>query len=70
MTTNGVQRHANRLANETSPYLLRQLPWGDEAFAKAKAEDKPVFLPIGYSGCHWCHVHHGRQFENVFDFII
>src|SRR5438309_10164102 len=54
---------ANHLANETSPYLLQHVhnpvdwyPWGDEAFAKARAEDKPVFLSIGYSACHWCHV--------------
>ena len=54
---------ANRLAKETSPYLLLHAhnpvdwyPWGPEAFAKAKAEDKPVFLSIGYSSCYWCHV--------------
>jgi hypothetical protein len=53
----------NRLANESSPYLLQHannpvdwFPWGDEAFTKAKAEDKPVFLSIGYSTCHWCHI--------------
>ena len=53
----------NALATETSPYLLQHaenpvdwLPWGEEAFAKAKREDKLVFLSIGYSTCHWCHV--------------
>ncbi|HEX9888275.1 MAG TPA: DUF255 domain-containing protein [Nitriliruptorales bacterium] len=53
----------NRLAAETSPYLLQQadnpvdwLPWGEEAFEFAREQDKPVFLSIGYSSCHWCHV--------------
>ena len=53
----------NRLQNETSPYLLQHAgnpvywyPWGDEAFEKARQEDKPIFLSIGYSTCHWCHV--------------
>jgi uncharacterized protein YyaL (SSP411 family) len=62
--------NTNRLANETSPYLLQHAhnpvdwyPWGDEAFAKAKAEDKPVFLSIGYSSCHWCQFRHSRQKE-------
>ena len=62
---------ANRLAKETSPYLLQHAhnpvdwyPWGDEAFAKARAEDKPVFLSIGYSACHWCHVMERESFEN------
>ena len=61
----------NRLANETSPYLLQHAhnpvdwyPWGEEAFAKARAEDKPVFLSIGYSACHWCHVMERESFEN------
>jgi uncharacterized protein YyaL (SSP411 family) len=61
----------NRLANETSPYLLQHAhnpvdwyPWGDEAFAKARAEDRPVFLSIGYSACHWCHVMERESFEN------
>jgi uncharacterized protein YyaL (SSP411 family) len=56
-------RKPNRLINEKSPYLLQHAynpvnwnPWGEEAFAKAKAEDKPIFLSIGYSTCHWCHV--------------
>lgn len=53
----------NRLSREKSPYLLQHqynpvnwYPWCEEAFEKAKAEDKPVFLSIGYSTCHWCHV--------------
>ncbi|HWO94438.1 MAG TPA: thioredoxin domain-containing protein [Dehalococcoidia bacterium] len=61
----------NRLANETSPYLLQHkdnpvdwYPWSDEAFARARAEDKPVFLSIGYSACHWCHVMERESFEN------
>ena len=61
---------ANRLAAEQSPYLLQHkdnpvdwYPWGPEAFAKAKAEDKPVFLSIGYSTCHWCHVMEHESFE-------
>src|SRR5215475_6805013 len=61
----------NRLANETSPYLLQHQhnpvdwhPWGDEAFAKARAENKPIFLSIGYSTCHWCHVMERESFEN------
>jgi uncharacterized protein YyaL (SSP411 family) len=61
----------NRLANETSPYLLQHAhnpvnwyPWGEEAFAKARAEDRPVFLSIGYSACHWCHVMERESFES------
>jgi len=61
----------NALANETSPYLLQHahnpvdwMPWSDEAFAKAKKEDKLVFLSIGYSTCHWCHVMERESFEN------
>ncbi|MEK6373827.1 MAG: thioredoxin domain-containing protein [Acidobacteriota bacterium] len=61
----------NRLANETSPYLLQHahnpvdwFPWGEEAFAKARAEGKPVFLSIGYSACHWCHVMERESFES------
>src|SRR6204780_4658115 len=62
---------ANRLAHEKSPYLLQHAhnpvdwyPWGDEAFQKAASEDKPVFLSIGYSTCHWCHVMERESFEN------
>ena len=61
----------NNLINESSPYLLQHaenpvdwFPWGSAAFEKAKAEDKPVFLSIGYSTCHWCHVMARESFEN------
>ncbi len=61
----------NRLIKETSPYLLAHahnpvdwLPWGEEAFEKARTEDKPVFLSIGYSTCHWCHVMAHECFED------
>jgi hypothetical protein len=63
--------HENRLIRETSPYLLQHarnpvdwFPWGDEAFEKAAREEKPVFLSIGYSTCHWCHVMERESFEN------
>jgi uncharacterized protein YyaL (SSP411 family) len=63
--------HTNRLANEKSPYLLQHAhnpvdwyPWGAEAFEKARAEGKPIFLSIGYSTCHWCHVMERESFEN------
>ncbi len=63
--------NTNRLINETSPYLLQHasnpvdwFPWGEEAFAKARAENKPVFLSIGYSTCHWCHVMAEESFED------
>ncbi len=62
----------NRLAHEQSPYLRQHsenpvdwFPWGEEAFAKARAEDKPIFLSIGYSTCHWCHVMERESFEDV-----
>ncbi|HKB13893.1 MAG TPA: thioredoxin domain-containing protein [Vicinamibacterales bacterium] len=62
----------NRLARERSPYLLQHAhnpvdwyPWGDEAFARARAEDKPIFLSIGYSTCHWCHVMEHESFEDA-----
>src|ERR1051326_9048351 len=61
----------NRLIHEKSPYLLQHAqnpvdwyPWGDEAFAKAKSEDKPIFVSSGYSTCHWCHVMERESFEN------
>ncbi|HEX8175300.1 MAG TPA: thioredoxin domain-containing protein [Pyrinomonadaceae bacterium] len=64
-------KHTNRLINETSPYLLQHAhnpvdwyPWGEEALAKARAEDKPILLSIGYSACHWCHVMERESFEN------
>lgn len=62
----------NRLVNEKSPYLLQHAhnpvdwyPWGEEAFAAAKAADKPIFLSIGYSTCHWCHVMEHESFEDT-----
>jgi uncharacterized protein YyaL (SSP411 family) len=62
----------NRLADETSPYLLQHAdnpvdwyPWGDEAFSRARAEDKPVLLSVGYSACHWCHVMEHESFEDA-----
>lgn len=61
----------NRLIHSNSPYLLQHAhnpvdwyPWGDEAFEKAKQEDKPIFLSIGYASCHWCHVMAHESFEN------
>ncbi|HST29847.1 MAG TPA: thioredoxin domain-containing protein [Chthoniobacterales bacterium] len=63
--------HTNRLAGEKSPYLLQHAhnpvdwyPWGEEAFEKARRENKPIFLSIGYSTCHWCHVLAHESFEN------
>ncbi len=62
----------NRLASERSPYLIQHagnpvdwFPWGDVAFAKARAEQKPIFLSVGYSTCHWCHVMAHESFENA-----
>ena len=62
---------ANRLADETSPYLLQHAhnpvdwyPWGSEALERARTEDRPIFLSIGYSACHWCHVMERESFEN------
>ncbi len=67
----GVKKKFNHLRNEKSPYLLQHATnpvqwyaWSKEAFARAKAEDKPVFLSIGYSTCHWCHVMAHESFEN------
>jgi uncharacterized protein YyaL (SSP411 family)/aryl-alcohol dehydrogenase-like predicted oxidoreductase len=64
-------KHTNRLAGSTSPYLLQHAhnpvdwyPWGEEALARAKAEDKPILLSIGYSACHWCHVMERESFED------
>jgi uncharacterized protein YyaL (SSP411 family) len=64
--------HQNRLARETSPYLLQHqhnpvdwYPWGEEAFSRARAEDKPILLSVGYSACHWCHVMERESFENL-----
>jgi uncharacterized protein YyaL (SSP411 family) len=71
MTASAADRPANRLIGETSPYLLQHAhnpvdwyPWGPEAIARAKAEDKPIFLSIGYSACHWCHVMEHESFED------
>src|SRR3990170_3918518 len=61
----------NRLASERSPYLLQHAhnpvdwyPWGEEAFEAARRENKPVFLSVGYSTCHWCHVMERESFED------
>lgn len=69
--TTTTQKHTNRLVGESSPYLLQHAhnpvdwyPWGEEAFERAKNEDKPIFLSIGYSTCHWCHVMERESFEN------
>jgi len=63
--------HTNRLVRETSPYLLQHAhnpvdwyPWGEEALSRARKEDKPILLSIGYSSCHWCHVMEKESFEN------
>ena len=63
---------ANRLAQEPSPYLRQHAhnpvdwyPWGEEALARARAEDKPIFLSIGYAACHWCHVMERESFEDA-----
>ena len=71
MAMNKPAQHSNSLINESSPYLLQHAhnpvdwyPWGDEAFAKAKKEDKPVLVSIGYSACHWCHVMEHESFED------
>src|SRR6476660_1506517 len=62
--------HTNRLAQETSPYLLQHrhnpvdwYPWGPEAFERARREQKPIFLSVGYSTCYWCHVMERQCFE-------
>src|SRR5881398_1336321 len=66
-----IAKHENRLVQEKSPYLLQHaknpvewFPWGKEAFEKARREDKPIFLSIGYSTCHWCHVMAHESFED------
>ncbi len=71
MQSNGSPQYTNRLIFETSPYLLQHAhnpvswyPWGDEPFARARAENKPVFLSVGYSTCHWCHVMERESFED------
>ena len=71
MPSERVPAHTNRLAGETSPYLLQHAhnpvdwyPWGAEALARARAEAKPIFLSIGYAACHWCHVMERESFED------
>jgi uncharacterized protein YyaL (SSP411 family) len=71
MAGDTTSRKPNRLIHEKSPYLLQHAynpvdwyPWGEEAFARARKEDKPIFLSIGYSTCHWCHVMERESFEN------
>ncbi|MBI2191232.1 MAG: thioredoxin domain-containing protein [Planctomycetes bacterium] len=66
-----LKKHTNRLARESSPYLLQHAhnpvdwyPWGEEALARAKGEGRPILLSIGYSACHWCHVMEHESFEN------
>ncbi len=72
LAPDGQAMFLNRLVLETSPYLRQHahnpvdwFPWGEEAFERARAEDKPVFLSIGYSTCHWCHVMERESFDNV-----
>ena len=69
--THGAPRHTNRLANETSPYLLQHahnpvdwFPWGPDALTRARLLDRPIFLSIGYAACHWCHVMERESFED------
>ena len=71
LDADGQPRFINRLIHEDAPYLLQHAhnpvdwyPWGEEAFAKARAENKPVFLSIGYATCHWCHVMEHESFED------
>lgn len=71
MTMNHQTNYTNRLAKETSPYLLQHAhnpvdwyPWGEEALRAAREQDKPILLSIGYSTCHWCHVMEHESFEN------
>ena len=72
LNADGSPRYSNRLLLEDSPYLLQHahnpvnwFPWGPEAFAQAQAQDKPIFLSIGYSTCHWCHVMEKESFDNI-----
>src|ERR1700751_3331741 len=71
-TDTAATSHENRLARETSPYLLQHKhnpvdwwPWGTEALAKAKRANKPILLSVGYSACHWCHVMAHESFEDA-----
>jgi uncharacterized protein YyaL (SSP411 family)/aryl-alcohol dehydrogenase-like predicted oxidoreductase len=70
-TAGAAHQHTNRLIHETSPYLLQHAhnpvdwyPWGEEALRRAKMEDRPILLSIGYSSCHWCHVMERESFEH------
>lgn len=70
-TADGSWKYSNHLEGETSPYLLLHAhnpvewyPWGEEALARAQAEDKPIFLSVGYSTCYWCHVMERRVFSD------
>ena len=70
-TVDSKHKHTNRLIKEKSPYLLQHAhnpvdwyPWGKEAFEAAKKANKPIFLSIGYSTCHWCHVMERESFED------
>jgi uncharacterized protein YyaL (SSP411 family) len=72
LASDGSPKFSNRLILEDSPYLLQHahnpvdwFPWGAEAFAKARHENKPIFLSIGYSTCHWCHVMEEESFDNI-----
>lgn len=67
-----MHTHSNKLLQETSPYLLQHAhnpvnwyPWGEEALQKAKEENKPILVSIGYSACHWCHVMERESFEDA-----
>ncbi|RMF71491.1 MAG: DUF255 domain-containing protein, partial [Planctomycetota bacterium] len=71
MNPDGTPKYTNRLIHATSPYLLQHAhnpvdwyEWGEEALERARREDKPIFLSIGYSSCHWCHVMAHESFEN------
>src|ERR1051326_2640740 len=71
MEPKAAPTHTNRLAREKSPYLLQHqhnpvdwFAWSDEAFQKARSENKPILLSIGYSTCHWCHVMERESFES------
>jgi len=71
-TVEATHPHTNRLIDETSPYLLQHAhnpvdwyPWGEEALNRARSEDKPILLSVGYSACHWCHVMERESFEDA-----
>jgi uncharacterized protein YyaL (SSP411 family) len=66
-----MHRHANKLIHESSPYLLQHAhnpvdwyPWGEEALQRARDENKPILVSIGYAACHWCHVMERESFED------